>query len=181
MELKAPIGILLVHPVAVVRMGLASLLLAYPDLAVVGEASAAATAIRLSGKVQPDVVLLSHLSSDAHALRHLCTLRHEKNCRIVLIGDSFDEEWIIECAVAGVLSFVHCEAGLEEVVTAIRSAHNGCLAFTGEITRMMAHRMQASVGGPIRRRRRKPSVTRLLTAPTTARSGEVSGLDESSE
>ena len=52
------IRVMVVDDHAVVRGGLAAFLLAYDDLALVGEASNGADAVRLSGVYRPDVILM---------------------------------------------------------------------------------------------------------------------------
>lgn len=58
MNESEPIRVLLVDDHAVVRSGLATFLLVYDDLELVGEAPNGQEAIRLCEQLQPDVVLM---------------------------------------------------------------------------------------------------------------------------
>lgn len=150
MDEKGPIRILLVHPVAVVRNGIAELLSTHPDLMVVGGAPGMCSALRLSRQTPPDVVVLCNPKLNATTLRHLGTLRLRWHCSHVLIGGQLDEEMIVRCAQAGVLSFMHREDSAEDVIMAIRAAHEGCLMLSRDVAGMIARHMHSPVAGSSR-------------------------------
>lgn len=108
------------------RVGLASMLSSYPDIAVVGQASGGVMGVRLADELRPDVVLMDLRMPDLdghEAMREI--LAHRPLTRVlaftVLAGDA-DVDAAVQ---AGACGFLAKDAPIEEVVAAVRASARG--------------------------------------------------------
>lgn len=118
--------ILLVDDHDIVRLGLMTLLNDRPDMEVVGEASTAAEAVRQTGAVSPNVVLMDiRLPGEGgiEATRQV-TARFPK-VKVVMLTSFADDELVMRAISAGAVGYVLKQVGNEELIRAIQAAARG--------------------------------------------------------
>ena len=99
---------------------------AQPDLTCVGTAHSAAEAIRMTGALTPDVVVLDVRlgEEDGIAVARTLTAQHPQ-MRVVILTAFADSALLHRAAVAGACSLVPKDGSLPDVLQALRSARLG--------------------------------------------------------
>jgi len=121
-----PIRVMLVDDHAMVRRGLATFLMVFDDLELVGEAENGAEAIQRCAEIMPDVILMDMLMpgmDGASATRAI----HQKFPTVqVLALTSFKEGELIKNALeAGAIGYLLKDVSVDDLARAIRAAHAG--------------------------------------------------------
>ena len=123
-----PIRVLVVDDHLVVRRGLATLLLAFNDLVLVGEAQNGVEALELCETARPDIVLMDLLMPEMDgvtATRAIC--EHFPHIRVMVLT-SMDEYDLVQRAIcAGAGGILLKNMGAEELAVRIRTAVTGHL------------------------------------------------------
>ena len=105
---------------SIVRAGLESILRANPDLSVVGVASDPDTLATLITAESPDVVLMElGLQDEEPVSEKLVALSTLTEVAIVLLGDTFQGDWITEALRLGVRAVLPRRATAEEILQAV--------------------------------------------------------------
>ena len=118
--------ILLVDDHDIVRLGLMTLLNDQPDMEVVGEASAAAEAVKTAERLQPDVVLMDiRLPGEGGIEAARQVIQQVPNSKIVMLTSFADDELVVRSIRAGAVGYVLKQVGNEELLRAIRAAARG--------------------------------------------------------
>ena len=122
-----PITVLLVDDHQVVRQGVRAFLDTQTDLHVVGEAGSGEEAIRLTGELVPDVVLMDLVMpggvDGVEATRQLKGI--SPRSQVVVLTSYHEDEHIFPAIRAGALSYVLKEIGPDELGEVIRKAALG--------------------------------------------------------
>jgi DNA-binding NarL/FixJ family response regulator len=121
-----PIRVLVADDHDLFRVGLASALAAYSDLAVVAQASRGKMAVRLAGELRPDVVLMDMRLPDidgATATEEIAS--QDDPARVVALTVLADDGDIAAAVNAGASGYLLKDSPLDEVVAAIRAAADG--------------------------------------------------------
>ncbi len=133
-----PIRVLLVDDHAVVRSGLAAVLMSYDDLELVGEAGSGEEGVRLAERYKPDVVLMDLVMPGMDGVAATKAI-HEKlpDIRIIILT-SFKEKDMVDGALkAGAMSYLLKNVSAEELVTAIRGAARGQARLSPEAAQVL--------------------------------------------
>ena len=127
------------HPV--VRYGIKHMLDAESDIEVVGELDDINGIGKVLSELEPDVVLLDLELEETHGVDALRFLREEAPGMHVIIYTSHDdEERIIQAAELGVDGYLLKGCPKEEIVSAIRSVHDGGTALEASVaSKLMQH------------------------------------------
>jgi DNA-binding NarL/FixJ family response regulator len=164
------ITVLLVDDHELVRKGFRLMLDAQPDLTVVGEAADGAEAVRLSRRLDPDVVLMDlHMPGVAgvHATEQITG---ELPGVRVLALSTFDlDENVLAALRAGACGFLPKDVSPEELVEGVRVVHRGEAAVA---PRLLTGLIGTFVRAP-ERRRATPSPHRDALARLTEREREI--------
>lgn len=120
------IRLLLVDDHAVVRSGLRMLLQAQPDMLIVGEADTGVTAVVKARECQPDVVIMDITMPDMSGIE--ATRRIKRACPntvILALTMHEDDTYFFEMLHAGASGYVPKRAAPDDLVSAIRTVHQG--------------------------------------------------------
>jgi NarL family two-component system response regulator LiaR len=126
MEQVDSIRVMLVDDHAMLRKGLATFLLAFDDLELVGEAANGLEAVELCDQVQPDVILMDLVMPEMDGAAAIRAIR-ERHPSVRLVAlTSFQEEELVQGALeAGAIGYLLKNVSAEDLVAAIRAAHAG--------------------------------------------------------
>jgi len=120
------ISVVLVDDHAVVRTGLRLLLEAEPDLAVLAEASTAAEAVDRVAELKPAVLLLDISMPGGGGIGALERLRKTSpETRVLMLTAHDDPEYLRVALVSGAAGFILKNAAGAELISAIRTVHQG--------------------------------------------------------
>lgn len=144
-----PIRIVLVDDHAVVRSGLRALLETEPDLTVVDEAGSMEDALRVVGRMRPDVVLMDlNLGQGPGGAETTSRLRALPDGPQVLVLTTYDTEADILAAIdAGASGYLLKDAPPEDVFRAIRATARGEAVLAPRVAAALVRR--ASTPGPL--------------------------------
>jgi DNA-binding NarL/FixJ family response regulator len=140
-----PIKVVLVDDHRILREGLRLALAVFEDLEVVGEAYDEASATEVVARTNPDVVVLDLRLGEADGLRWArVALQAERKPKIVVLSAETHRERVQEALRMGISGYVVKSDELDELVRAIRHAHQGHLYLCPDI---MTEMMRAQSGG----------------------------------
>ncbi len=120
------INILIVDDQSLFREGLQTLLSVQPDFKVVGQAANGAEALRLSAKLQPNVVLMDLRMPVMDGVT--ATQRIKDACpksRVIVLTTFDDDELVFDGLRAGAVGYLLKDVSSEKLFEAIRVANNG--------------------------------------------------------
>ena len=123
LQKNAVIRVLLVDDHAMVRQGLRSVLDAYADVEVVGEASDGEEAIRLAQSLQPEIIVMDVNMPGVDGIEATRQLRHEQPT-IAVVGLSVHNNPEVERVMrnAGAAGFLTKESAVQQLYVAIQDA-----------------------------------------------------------
>ena len=138
-----PIRVLLADDHLMVRRGLATLLLAFNDVQLVGEAHNGAEALELCATTQPDMVLMDLLMPEMDGVVATQAIRERYPHIQVIVLTSLDEYDCVQRALAaGAAGYLLKNSSGSELATAIRVAHAGRPTQAPQSFEDMAHTTQ---------------------------------------
>jgi two-component system, NarL family, response regulator LiaR len=124
--MKEPIRVMLVDDHTMVRKGLMTFLKVFDYLELVGEADNGADAIKLCGKVLPDVILMDMVMPDMDGATATALIRQKYPQVQILVLTSFKEGDLIKKALeAGAIGYLLKDVLADDLARAIRAAHAG--------------------------------------------------------
>ncbi len=120
------IRVMLVDDHTMVRRGLATFLMVFDDLKLVGEAENGVEAIQLCGEILPDVVLMDMVMPGMDGVRATRAIHEQFPSVQVLALTSFKEGDLVKNALeAGAIGYLLKDVSADELARAIRAAHSG--------------------------------------------------------
>ncbi|WP_308290339.1 response regulator transcription factor [Mumia sp. zg.B53] len=135
-----PIRVLLVDDEGLVRSGLRLLLEVEDDIAVVGEASDGAEAVRLALAHRPDVVLMDIRMprvDGIEATRGIAAIEGLRDVRVLILTTYDTDAYVFEGLQAGASGFLLKDAGPAELLHGIRVVAAGEALLAPRITRRL--------------------------------------------
>lgn len=153
--------VLLVDDHTVVRQGLRVLLEAEQDITVVGEADNGRTAVQLTKKLSPHVVVMDIAMPALNGLEATRQIIKEMPSAKVLVLSSYsDDEYVHQLTEAGAAGYLLKQTASADLIKAVREARKGNAFFSPSISkRLLEHYREAFLKGiPVRKR------TDLLTS-----------------
>ena len=143
-----PIRVMLVDDHAMVLRGLATFMMVFDDLQLVGEAENGEAAIQLCAEVLPDVILMDMVMPDmdgASATRAICQKFPQVR---VLALTSFTEVELIKSALeAGAIGYLLKDVSAEQLERAIRAAVSGEAIISVEVAQTLVEAAESPTAG----------------------------------
>ena len=134
------IRVMLVDDHAVVRSGLAAFLYAYEDFELVGEASDGEEALRLCGRVHPDVILMDLIMPRMDGATATRAIRERYPDVQILVLTSFKEDNLVHDALkSGAIGYLLKNVTSDELANAIRAAYRGRSTLAPEAAEVLIH------------------------------------------
>jgi two-component system, NarL family, response regulator LiaR len=141
MSKATPIRVLIVDDHAVVRGGLRLFLLAFDDLALVGEANSGEKALAQCAELRPDVILMDLVMPGMGGVEAIRLLRQRQPQVQVIALTSFPEEELVQAALqAGAISYLLKTISAADLAAAIRAAAAGQPTLAPEATLALLRR-----------------------------------------
>ncbi|TFC51920.1 MULTISPECIES: response regulator transcription factor [unclassified Cryobacterium] len=161
------------HPI--VRGGIVGLLGGADDIEVVGEAADGAMAVRLTGELRPDLVLMDlrmpHLDGAAATAQ---MLEQNPATRVLILTTYESDDQILGAIAAGASGYLLKAAPQAEIIEGVRSVYGGQTVLAPVIAARLVQRVRADAVPAPRLSARELQVLRLVAAgesnPQIARS-----------
>jgi len=116
------VKILLVDDHQIMRDGLRSLIEKQPGMEVVAEAENGRTAIKLTRKIKPDVIVMDINMPDMNGIDATRQIVAEfPGTKVVAFSMHSDHQFVVAALKAGVSGYLHKESAFEELARAIRT------------------------------------------------------------
>src|SRR5688572_241268 len=134
----ARITVLLVEDHAIVREGLRKLLEAEPDFEVVGEALDGRTAVDMTQKLRPDVVVMDIAMPLLNGLEATRQIRRKvPGARILILSAHGDDAYIEHLNAVGAAGYLIKQTSCHILSKAIRAVHRGDTFFGPSIAKRL--------------------------------------------
>ena len=117
---KSPISLVIADDHPLILAGLASLIEAEPDLALLGQGTSAAEAVALYERLRPDVMLVDLNMPGGGLEAIIATRRMHPDARIVMLTSYEGDENVHRALQAGASGYLLKQAGFEEIVRCVR-------------------------------------------------------------
>lgn len=126
------------HPI--VRSGLVTMLLAFDDLELIGEASSGDKALAICQQELPDVILMDMVMPDMDGLETTRKVLEKYPSVKIIILTSFTKDNMVQDALeAGATSYLLKDSSIDQLAEAIRSAYTGQPTLSPEATRALVN------------------------------------------
>jgi len=145
---SAPIRVLVCDDQVLVRTGLVTIIDAQPDLEVVGECGDGRTAVELSARLDPDVVVMDvrmPVLDGIEATRHLAGAGVARPVKVLVVTTFNLDEYVYEALRAGASGFLLKDAPPAQLLHGIRTVSTGAALLDPEVTRQLVGRYAARV------------------------------------
>ncbi|MDX1613405.1 MAG: response regulator transcription factor [Candidatus Promineifilaceae bacterium] len=130
-----PIRLLIVDDHAVVRSGLATFLMVFDDLELVGEASSGEGALDLCRRMKPDVVLMDLLMPGMNGVEATQAIRQAcPQTQVIALTSYREQDLVQEVLEAGAVGYLLKNVSADDLAEAIRAAHAGRPTLAPEAT-----------------------------------------------
>ncbi|HEX4155161.1 MAG TPA: response regulator transcription factor [Acidobacteriaceae bacterium] len=140
--MPAPIRLLVVDDHPVVRGGLVALLATVEDMTVVAEASDGREAVEQFRLHQPDVTLMDLRLQRVGGVEAIQLIRAESPAARIIVLTTFDgDEDIYRAIQAGAKAYLLKGMSVEELISTIRTVHQGKMRIPAAIAEKLAERM----------------------------------------
>ncbi len=141
------IRVMIVDDHDMVRRGLAAFMRVKPDIQLVGEARDGLEALTMCEKVQPDVILMDMVMPRLSGVDATRSIRQKwPHVQIIALTSFQENDLVREALQAGAISYLLKNISVDELSSAIRSAHAGQSTLAPEAIQAL---MQPNVTDPV--------------------------------
>jgi DNA-binding NarL/FixJ family response regulator len=147
------ITVLLADDHRIVREGLRSLLERERDIEVVGEAETGREAVRLTGELRPEVVVMDIVMPKLNGLEATRQIRKDfPNIKVIMLSAHGDDAYVDQAAILGASGFLLKQTSSVDLATAIRQAQKGRFFFNASLWKRACQRYKTSLdrGGELK-------------------------------
>lgn len=133
----APTTVVVAEDNELLRQGIVALLAKTPGIRMLGEAASGLEAVRLVGRLGPDVAVVDIRMPGIDGVEVTKRILASKNCRtaVVVLTTYDDDESVFSALRAGAQGFVVKDAPTDELVRAIRAARSGEAVLSPRVAR----------------------------------------------
>ncbi len=129
------IKIMIVDDHPVVRSGMGTMLLAFDDLELIGEASSGSAALAKCQQGLPDVILMDVVMPGMDGLETTrAILDRYPSVKIIMLTSFTIEDMVQDALEAGAIGYILKNVSIDHLVEAVRSAYNGQPTLSPEAT-----------------------------------------------
>ena len=133
-----PIRVMLADDHTMVRRGLATFLMIFDDMTLVGEAANGAEAIQRCAEVHPDVILMDMIMPDMDGVAATRAIRQQFPHVQIIALTSFKEGDLVKKALeAGAIGYLLKDVTADELAAAIRAAYSGRATLSPDVVQAM--------------------------------------------
>ncbi|BCJ37404.1 DNA-binding response regulator [Actinocatenispora thailandica] len=146
--MTAPIRVLVCDDQVLIRTGLATIIDAQPDLAMVGECGDGRAAVELAGRLRPDVVVMDvrmPVLDGIAATRLLAGAGVEQPVKVLVVTTFNLDEYVYQALRAGASGFLLKDAPPAQLLHGIRTVASGAALLDPEVTRQLVGRYAARI------------------------------------
>jgi NarL family two-component system response regulator LiaR len=123
---RTMVRVLIASHQPIVRHGLRGLLVAEPEIEIVGESDDGSDAVRLARRLRPDLVLIDMGIQTLDAIAVTRMVRSElRDTQVIVISGGNDDVSAVESVRAGATAYLRRDARIEDLLRAIRGAVEG--------------------------------------------------------
>jgi two-component system, NarL family, nitrate/nitrite response regulator NarL len=139
------ITVLLAEDHEIVREGLRALLEHENDIKVIGEAQTGRQAVKLAGKLRPDVVVMDIAMPLLNGLEATRQILHAKpDSKILILSAHSDDAYIEQITALGAAGYLIKQTSHDVLSRAIREVQKGNTFFSPSISRRLHHHYEKS-------------------------------------
>jgi DNA-binding NarL/FixJ family response regulator len=167
--MTSPYRLLLVEDHTILREGLKSLISAHPQFQIAGEADDGEKALKIAGKINPDLVLIDLSMPRMNGLDAIREIRRQSpNTKILVLTVHKAEEYVFESLKAGADGYLLKDAGTSELMLAMENILAGKNYLSPGISRHIVdgylRAKQAAPAGPTQNTltRREKQIVKLI-------------------
>jgi DNA-binding NarL/FixJ family response regulator len=132
-----PIRVLLVDDYQIVREGLRRMLEPEQEIDVVGQASSGEEALIEAQRLSPDVILMDMKMPGMGGIEAIRQLKEKLPNSNIIVMTVYDDRYLAEAAEAGAVGYLLKDISRDELVQAIRTAHQGQSPCAPSVTRTL--------------------------------------------
>jgi len=169
------IKIILADDHQVMREGLKSLLNQQKDMQVIGEADDGQAVVRLTKKLEPDIVVLDigmPNMNGIQATQHI--VAEVPDTKVLALSMHSDHQFVVKMLQAGASGYMLKDCALEELISAVRTISNGKFYLSKDVTGVVIsdyiNKIQAidSIGQPVLTSRERETLQLIAEGKSTA-------------
>jgi len=135
------ISVLLADDHTLVRQGLKALLMAEPDMEVVGEAQNGQEAVALARKIQPEVVLMDLAMPMMNGLTATTQiLKASPRTKVLVLSSYSDDQCVQDMFQAGASGFLMKATASSELAQSVRDTRRGNRVLSSSLARRFQHK-----------------------------------------
>ncbi|MEH0929833.1 response regulator transcription factor [Micromonospora sp. CPCC 205558] len=149
--MSAPLRVLVCDDQPLIRTGFATIIDAQPDLEVVGECADGQAAVDLSGRLNPDVVVMDvrmPVLDGIQATRLIAGAGVARPVKVLVVTTFNLDEYVYEALRAGASGFLLKDAPTAQLLNGIRTVAAGSALLAPEVTRQLVGRYAARIRPP---------------------------------